>query len=58
MMHDISVVILLYNKSLHIERALVSVLGQTFKDFEIIVVDDGPIDNGADFVRSFDDSRI
>lgn len=54
----ISVVIPLYNKGPYISRALNSVLDQTFQDFEVIVVDDGSTDEGAEIVRGFDDSRI
>jgi hypothetical protein len=35
-----------------------SVLAQTFTDFELIVVDDGSSDNGANVVEEFDDSRV
>lgn len=54
----ISVVIPLYNKGPHIARALNSVLNQTFQDFEVIVVDDGSTDDGADIVKGFNDPRI
>lgn len=54
----VSVVIPLYNKGLHIARALNSVLTQTFQDFEVIVIDDGSSDDGAEIVRGFDDPRI
>lgn len=42
----ISVVIPLYNTEEHISRDLESVLNQTFKDFEVVVVNDGSMDNG------------
>lgn len=54
----ISVVIPLYNKAAHIHRAIQSVLDQTVKDFELIVVDDGSTDGGADVVKSIIDPRI
>jgi glycosyltransferase involved in cell wall biosynthesis len=54
----VSVVIPLYNKGPYIARALNSVLAQTFQDFEVIVVDDGSTDDGAEVVRSFEDPRI
>jgi glycosyltransferase involved in cell wall biosynthesis len=55
---DISVVIPLYNKAPHIQRALNSILGQSFSPKEIIVVDDGSSDGGGEIVQSNPDSRI
>jgi glycosyltransferase involved in cell wall biosynthesis len=55
---NISVIIPLYNKGLYISQAIHSVLAQTAQNFEIIVVDDGSTDNGADIVKEFADSRI
>ena len=54
----ISVVIPLYNKEKQVARTLRSVLGQSFGDFEIVVVDDGSTDGSVSVVRSFDDRRI
>jgi len=53
-----SIVIPLYNKEPYIQRALDSVLVQTVQDFEIVIVDDGSTDGGADLARRYTDSRI
>ncbi len=42
---SVSVVIPTYNAEKYISEAMRSVLGQTFKDFELIIVDDGSTDN-------------
>lgn len=47
----ISVLIPLYNRRHYIEDCINSVLIQTFRDFEIIVRDDGSTDGSADFVE-------
>jgi glycosyltransferase involved in cell wall biosynthesis len=54
----ISVVIPLFNKERHVKRALDSVLAQTYKDFEVIVVNDGSTDGLEDVVKHFTDPRI
>ncbi|MDD5303369.1 MAG: glycosyltransferase family A protein, partial [Elusimicrobia bacterium] len=54
----VSVVIPLYNKGPHIARALDSVLAQSVRDFEIVVVDDASTDGGAEIVRRHHDRRI
>jgi len=53
-----SVVIPLYNKENHINRAVDSVLNQSYQQFEIIVVDDGSTDDGASYVENYEDSRV
>lgn len=54
----VSVVIPLYNKGPHIERAIESVLSQSMQDFEVIVIDGGSTDDGPDIIMSHDDERI
>lgn len=54
----ITVVIPLYNGSKYISRSLKSVLNQSFTDFELIIVDDGSIDDGISIVLSFNDERL
>ncbi len=54
----VSVVIPLYNKRATIRRALDSVLRQTFSGFEILVVDDGSTDGGAEIAAQTGDPRV
>ena len=54
----VSVVIPTYNRKTVLENAIRSVLDQTYKNIEIIVIDDASTDNSEDVVRAFQDSRI
>ncbi len=54
----VSIVIPLYNKAPYVERAVRSVLNQTFSDFELIVIDDGSEDGGDRIVEAIKDPRI
>lgn len=51
----ISVVIPTYNASRFINQTIDSVIAQTFKDYEIIVVDDGSSDSTEEIVKSYGD---
>lgn len=59
-MPKISVLFPAYNtKEEHLREAMESVLGQTFSDFEFIIVDDcSPDPNVEKVVKSYDDARI
>lgn len=54
----ISVVIPLYNKEASIKLSLMSVLSQSYQDFEVVIVDDGSTDNSVAKVEEIQDSRI
>lgn len=58
MVELISIVVPLYNKEGHIGKTLDSILDQIYKEFEVLVVDDGSTDASADVVRSYTDHRI
>lgn len=51
-----SIIIPLYNKEGYVRRTLESVIAQTYKDFECIVVDDGSTDNSAAVCEEFSNS--
>lgn len=53
-----SVVIPLYNKEHYIEATIQSVLNQTCRDFEVLVVDDGSRDNSLALARKFESDRV
>lgn len=53
----ISVIVVTYNRAHYIQEALDSIRRQTFKDYEIIVVDDGSTDNTKEVLESYKDIR-
>lgn len=57
-MADISVIIPTYNRAEKVVRAIDSVLRQTYKDFEIIVFDDGSTDNTEEVIGAITDKRL
>ena len=60
LMPRVSVIVPSYNAERFIAFTLTSILEQTYRDFEIIIVDDGSTDNTAQIVSSFskEDTRI
>jgi hypothetical protein len=57
-MTEVSVVMGAHNAEEYLGEAIESVLAQTFRDFELIVVDDGSTDRTAGILDGFRDSRI
>jgi glycosyltransferase involved in cell wall biosynthesis len=55
---SVSVLVPVFNKAPYLRRSIDSVLGQTFDDFEVVLVDDGSTDGSADVIRSYADQRI
>lgn len=57
-MPRVTVLMPTYNVAPWVEEAIQSVLNQTYRDFELLVVDDASTDNTLDRVRAIDDPRI
>lgn len=54
----VSIIILTYNRSAMLKKAIESVLNQTYQHFEIVIVDDGSEDNTEEKVMKYADDRI
>jgi len=57
-MPTVSVIIPTYNRPELLEKAVLSVLGQTYRDLEVIVVDDGLIQRAETIISKLGDPRI
>ena len=54
----VSVLMCCYNSQLHIRAAINSIINQTYKNFELIIVNDGSTDNTEREIERFNDPRI
>jgi len=54
----VSVIILTYNRYNLLSKTLKSVLGQTYKDLEVLIINDGSNDDTAQITKIFDDKRL
>jgi glycosyltransferase involved in cell wall biosynthesis len=58
--YKISVIVPVYNVERYLDKCIESIIGQTYKNLEIILVDDGSTDNGLTTCRQYqkEDTRI
>lgn len=54
----VSVLMAVYNAETTIQRAMDSLLGQSYQNIEIIIIDDGCTDKTIDLIHGYSDSRI
>lgn len=54
----VTVLMPVYNASTHLREAIDSILNQTFKNFELLIINDGSTDNSEQIIQSYNDSRI
>ncbi len=57
-MPELSIVMPMFNAAAYVAQTVESLLNQTFRDFELIVVDDASTDGCADLVHAYADPRI
>ena len=51
----VSIVIPCYNYEEYVDEAINSALNQTYRNIEVIVIDDGSTDNSLEIIKSFED---
>lgn len=54
----VSIIVPLYNKEAYIQQTILSVMAQIYTNWELLVVDNGSVDRGADIVRQIQDDRV
>lgn len=54
----VSIVMSVYNGEKYLRELVESILNQTYKSFEFIIINDGSTDNSLDILKGYNDSRI
>lgn len=54
----VSIIMTAFNEEKYISQAIDSILAQTYKEFEFIIVDDGSSDSTPDIIKNYRDKRI
>lgn len=57
-MSTLTVLMPVYNAELHLQAAIDSIVGQSFRDFIFLIIDDGSTDRSAEIIHAVFDSRI
>ena len=55
---EVSVIVTTFNRKKYVKKAIFSVLNQSFKNFELIILDNNSIDGTDILIESFSDNRI
>ncbi|MBA3285510.1 MAG: glycosyltransferase [Nitrosopumilus sp.] len=55
---DITVLMPVYNAEKYLKQSIESILNQTFKNFEFLIIDDGSSDNSEIIIKGYKDKRI
>ena len=58
MIPAVTVLMPVYNGEKYITQAIDSILAQTFRNFEFLIINDGSTDNSRKIVQSYKDKRI
>lgn len=58
MENQVTIGLSVYNAADYIKDCIKSILNQSYKSFELIIVDDGSTDNSMEIVKGFNDKRI
>jgi glycosyltransferase involved in cell wall biosynthesis len=54
----VSVVMSVYNSEKYLKESIESILNQTYKEFEFIIINDGSTDSSLEIIKSYIDNRI
>lgn len=54
----VSIIMLTYNRVQYLEKAIKSVISQTYTNWELIIIDDGSTDTTAALVKNIEESRV
>lgn len=55
---DISIIVPIYNAEKHLNKCIDSLVNQTKKEIELILVNDGSTDNTENIIKNYNDNRI